>query len=146
MLVVVALLLLTYRSPVLWLLPLISAGAALMAAEGIIYLLARHGLTVSGDSGELLVILVLGASTDYALLLTARYREELHRHRDRHQAMAAALWKAGPAIVASAGTVIASMLCLLVADSGNISGLGPVAALGLAGGLLAMLTCCPPSW
>ena len=141
--VVIVLLLATYRSPVLWLLPIMSAGAALAAAEAVIYLLTRHGLTVSGDSGEILVVLVLGASTDYALLLTARYREELRRHQDRHQAMAAALRRAGPAIIASAGTVIAGMLCLLAASSGNISGLGPVAALGIAGGLLAMLTLLP---
>ena len=141
--VVIVLLLATYRSPVLWLLPITSAGAALTLAEAVIYLLTRHGLTVSGDSGEILVILVLGASTDYALLLTARYREELRRHQGRHQAMAAALRRAGPAIIASAGTVIAGMLCLLAADSGNISGLGPVAALGIAAGLLAMLTLLP---
>ena len=142
-LVVIMLLLVTYRSPVLWLLPMASAGVALTVAEAAIYLLARHGLTVSGDSAEILVILVLGASTDYALLLTARYREELRRQQDRHLAMAAALRRAGPAIVASAGTVIAGMLCLLAADSGNISGLGPVAALGIAAGLLAMLTLLP---
>jgi len=141
--VVIVLLLVTYRSPVLWLLPIMSAGAALAAAEAVIYLLTRHGLTVSGDSAEILVVLVLGASTDYALLLTARYREELRRNQDRHQAMAAALRRAGPAIIASATTVIAGMLCLLAADSGNISGLGPVAALGIAAGLLAMLTLLP---
>ena len=73
-----------------------------------------------------------GQAPTTRLLLTARYREELRRHQDRHQAMAAALRQAGPAIIASAGTVIAGMLCLLAADSGNISGLGPVAALGIA--------------
>src|SRR5262249_4153537 len=80
------------------------------------------------------------ASTDYALLLIARYREELRRHEDRHEAMAIALRRAGPAIIASAGTVIAGMLCLLVAQSADISGLGPVAALGIAEGLLGMCT------
>ena len=73
-------------------------------------------------------MLVLGAGTDYALLLVARYREELRRHEDRHEAMAEALRRAGPAIMASAATVIAGMLCLLVAESADISGLGPVAA------------------
>ena len=88
-------------------------------------------------------MLVLGASTDYALLLVARYREELRRHEDRHEAMAVALRRAGPAIIASAATVIAGMLCLLVAESADISGLGPVAAIGIAVGLLAMITLLP---
>jgi putative drug exporter of the RND superfamily len=141
--VVVILLLLTYRSPVLWLLPIASAFVALTAAEAAIYLLTKHGLTVNGQSGGILVVLVLGASTDYALLLVARYREELRRHTDRHEAMAVALRRAGPAIVASAATVIAGMLCLLVAQSADISGLGPVAAIGIGVGLLAMITLLP---
>jgi len=141
--VVVILLLLTYRSPVLWILPIASAGVALTVAEAVIYLLTKHGLTVNGQSAGILVVLVLGASTDYALLLVARYREELRRHTDRHEAMAVALRRAGPAIIASAATVIAGMLCLLVAESADISGLGPVAAIGIAVGLLAMITLLP---
>jgi RND superfamily putative drug exporter len=142
--VVIVLLLLTYRSPVLWLLPIMASGVALIIAEAVIYLLATHaGLTVNGQSGGILVVLVLGAGTDYALLLVARYREELRRHEDRHEAMAVALRRAGPAILASAGTVIAGMLCLLVADSADISGLGPVAAIGIAVSLLAMITLLP---
>ena len=94
--VVVVLLLLTYRSPVLWLLPIMSAGVALTVAEAVIYLLTQHAnLVVNGQSGGILVVLVIGASTDYALLLIARYREELRRHEDRHQAMAVALRRAG---------------------------------------------------
>lgn len=141
--VIIVLLLITYRSPVLWLLPIISAGVSLAAAEAVIYLLTKQGLVVNGQSGGILVVLVLGASTDYALLLIARYREELRRHSDRHEAMASALRRAGPAIIASAATVIAAMLCLLVADSADISGLGPVAAIGIAVGLLAMITLLP---
>jgi putative drug exporter of the RND superfamily len=141
--VVIALLLLTYRSPVLWLLPIASAGVALTVAEAVIYVLTRHGLTVNGQSAGILVVLVLGAGTDYALLLIARYREELRRHEDRHEAMAVALRRAGPAIMASAATVIAGMLCLMVADSADISGLGPVAAIGIAVGLSAMITLLP---
>jgi RND superfamily putative drug exporter len=82
--VVIVLLLLTYRSPVLWLLPIISAGVALTVSEAVIYLLVQHAnLTVNGQSGGILVVLVIGASTDYALLLVARYREELRRHSGR---------------------------------------------------------------
>ena len=141
--VIIVLLLLTYRSPLLWLLPIISAGVSLTVAQAVIYLLTKHGLVVNGQSGGILVVLVLGASTDYALLLIARYREELRRHEDRHEAMAIALRRAGPAIIASAGTVIAGMLCLMVAESADISGLGPVAAIGIAVGLLAMVTLLP---
>jgi putative drug exporter of the RND superfamily len=142
--VVIVLLLLTYRSPILWLLPIISAGVALATSEAFIYLLIQHaGLVVNGQSAGILVVLVLGASTDYALLLVARYREELRRHEDRHEAMAIAMRRAGPAIIASGLTVIAGMLCLLAADSADISGLGPVAAIGIAVGLLAMVTLLP---
>ena len=142
--VVIVLLLLTYRSPVLWLLPILSAGVALTVAQAVIYLLTQHAnLTVNGQSEGILVVLVIGASTDYALLLIARYREELRRHADRHQAMAVALRRAGPAIIASGLTVVAGMLCLLAAQSNDISGLGPVAAIGIAVGLLAMITLLP---
>jgi RND superfamily putative drug exporter len=142
--VVIVLLLLTYRSPVLWLLPILSAGVALTVAQAVIYLLTQHAnLTVNGQSGGILVVLVIGASTDYALLLIARYREELRRHADRHQAMAVALRRAGPAIIASGLTVVAGMLCLLAAESNDISGLGPVAAIGIGVGLIAMITLLP---
>ena len=115
--VVIVLLLLTYRSPTAWLLPVISAGVALTTAQAVIYLLAAHaGLTVNGQSAGILDVLVFGAGTDYALLLTARYREELRRHDDRHAAMAVAIRRAGPAIFASAGTVIASLLALSLAS------------------------------
>src|SRR6266542_4436975 len=97
-LIVIVILLFTYRSPVLWILPLACVLVALTAAQAVIYLLARHaGLTVNGQSAFLLTVLVFGAGTDYALLLVARYREELRRHPDRHQAMAVALHRAGPA-------------------------------------------------
>ncbi|MFD7906749.1 MMPL family transporter [Kitasatospora sp. NPDC059722] len=142
--VVIILLLLTYRSPVLWTLPLISAAGALVVSEAVIYLLAKHaGLTVNAQSAGILVVLVLGAGTDYALLLTARYREELRRHEDRHEAMAFALHRAGPAILASSATVVASMLCLLIAEMNSTRGLGPVCAIGVLVALTAMLTLLP---
>ncbi|MER8187697.1 MMPL family transporter [Kitasatospora sp. NPDC094015] len=142
--VVIILLLLTYRSPTLWLLPLLSAGVALFVAQAVIYLLADHaGLTVNAQSAGILIVLVLGAGTDYALLLTARYREELRRHEDRHEAMAYALHRAGPAILASSATVVASMLCLLVAEMNSTRGLGPVCAIGVLIALVAMLTLLP---
>ena len=141
--VVIVLLLITYRSPVLWLLPVISAGVALTTAQGLIYLLAKHGLTVNAQSAGILLVLVFGAGTDYALLLTARYREELRRHEDRHEAMAVALRRAGPAIIASAGTVIVSLLTLTIAGLNSTKSLGPVLAIGVVVALLAMMTLLP---
>jgi putative drug exporter of the RND superfamily len=141
--VVIVLLLITYRSPVLWLLPVMSAGVALAAAQGLIYLLARHGLTVNAQSAGILLVLVFGAGTDYALLLTARYREELRRHQDRHEAMAVALRRAGPAIIASAGTVIVSLLTLTIAELASTKSLGPVLAIGVVVALAAMMTLLP---
>jgi RND superfamily putative drug exporter len=142
--IVMVILLLTYRSPVLWLLPLTTVFIALTVAQAVIYLLARDaGLTVNGQSAFILTVLVFGAGTDYALLLTARYREELRRHADRHEAMAVALGRAAPAIVASAATVILSLLALLVAELSSTKSLGPVMAVGIAVGLCAMITLLP---
>jgi putative drug exporter of the RND superfamily len=143
MLVVIVILLLTYRSPMLWLLPISSAGIALITAEAVIYEAARHGLTVNALSVGILTVLVFGAGTDYALLLVARYREELRRNEDRHQAMQVALRRASPAILASASTVILGLLCLTFAETSSTSGLGPVAAIGVAVALATMLTLLP---
>ncbi len=88
-------------------------------------------------------MLVFGAGTDYALLLVARYREELRRHEDRHEAMAIALHRAGPAIIASGSTVIVGMLCLLLAQMNSTASMGPALAIGVAVGLLAMLSLLP---
>ncbi|MFF9037243.1 MMPL family transporter [Streptomyces sp. NPDC014892] len=144
MAVVIVMLLLTYRSPTLILVPLLAVIAALFTAQALIYLLAEHaGLTVNGQSAGILTVLVFGAGTDYALLLVARYREELRRHEDRHEAMALALHRAGPAVLASGATVVLSMLVLLAAEMNSTSGLGPVAAIGVAVALLAMMTLFP---
>src|SRR6201995_4250512 len=142
--VVILLLLITYRSPTLWLLPVVAAAVALTTSQAVIYLLAAHaGLTVNAQSAGILDVLVFGAGTDYALLLTARYREELRRHEDRHQAMRVAIRRAGPAIVASAGTVILSLLALTLAELNSTKGLGPVLAIGVGVALLAMITLLP---
>ena len=143
-LVVILVLLVTYRSPVLWLLPVVSSGVALIAAQAVIYLLAAHaGLTVNAQSAGILDVLVFGASTDYALLIVARYREELRRHDRRHAAMAEALRRAGPAIIASGSTVIVALLTLSIAELNATKSLGPVLAIGVAVGMLAMLTLLP---
>jgi putative drug exporter of the RND superfamily len=143
-LVVILILLFTYRSPILWLLPIISAAVAYTTAGGVIYLLAKYAdLTVNDQSQYILGILVIGAGTDYALLLVARYREELRRHEDRHEAMAFALHRAAPAIIASAATVVIGLMCLAFADLNSTAGLGPVLAVGVAVTLFVMVTFLP---
>ncbi|MGB8649779.1 MAG: MMPL family transporter [Mycobacteriales bacterium] len=142
--VVVLILLAVYRSPVLWLFPLICAGLAYGVAAGVIYLLAKADLlTVNGQSQGILTVLTFGAGTDYALLLIARYREELHLHARPWDAMRTALRGAAPAIIASAGTVILGLLCLLASDLSSNRGLGPVAAIGIACAAFTMLTLLP---
>ncbi|GEL97797.1 MMPL family transporter [Cellulomonas terrae] len=142
--VVIVILLITYRSPVLWILPVLSAGVALTVSQALIYLLAdNYDLTVNAQSAGILTVLVFGAGTDYALLLVARYREELRKHGDRHEAMALALHRASPAIIASGATVAIGMLCLLFATMNSTAGLGPVAAVGVGVAVLVMLTLLP---
>ncbi|MFB9235106.1 MMPL family transporter [Plantactinospora siamensis] len=142
--VVAILLLITYRSPSLWLMPLLAVGVASQLASAVVYLLIAHaGLVVNSANAGILTVLVFGAGTDYALLLISRYREELHRHSDRHVAMAVALRRAGPAVVASAATVAVGLLCLLAADLNSNQGLGPVGAIGVVAALLSMMTLLP---
>ncbi|MGI8680062.1 MAG: MMPL family transporter [Jatrophihabitans sp.] len=142
--VVIVILLFVYRSPVLWFFPLFSAGLALGASALVIYPLAKHGLiTLNGQSQGILSVLVIGAGTDYALLLISRYREELHEYQSRVDAMIAAWKGAAPAIGASAITVILGLLCLTFAELNSTSGLGPVCAVGIAATVLVMLTVLP---
>ncbi len=143
-LVVAVLLILTYRSPLLWLVPLTAVGVAAITSMGAVYALTQvFDFTITSMSSALLIVLVFGAGTDYALLLVSRYREELHRHERPIDAMLAALRGAGPAILASAATVAAGLLCLLFADLNSTSGLGPVGAAGIGAALLVMLTLFP---
>ncbi|QES51650.1 hypothetical protein DEJ50_31160 [Streptomyces venezuelae] len=142
--VVAVLLVLIYRSPLLWMVPLFAAGAANFLANATVYALHQgFGLTVTGQSTAVMAILVFGAGTDYALLLVARYREELRRHERPYQAMTAALRGCGPAVLASSGTVAAGLLCLLVADLNSSRGMGPIAAVGVLCALVAMTTLLP---
>ncbi|PJE94315.1 hypothetical protein CUT44_29075 [Streptomyces carminius] len=142
--VVTLLLILTYRSPVLWIIPLVAVGAAALTSMGTVYLLVKgFGIVVNDQNSALLTILVFGVGTDYALLLIARYREALHHHENVRVAMVHALRGAAPAIVASAATVVAGLLCLLAADLNSTSGLGPIGAAGILCALVAMLTLFP---
>ena len=142
--VVIIILLLTYRSPILWLFPLLSGVFALQLAQAIMYQLVEHAnVVVSGQSGGILTVLVFGVGTDYALLLVARYREELHNYEDKHEAMRVALGRSSPAVIASALTVMLATLGLLVSQLASNVGLGKIGAIGVACSLLAMTTLLP---
>lgn len=142
--VVAVILLFVYRSPVLWILPLLGALTALATAGGIVYLLAKDGLIdLDGQSQGILSVLVIGAATDYALLLIARYREELHHHDSRFVAMRAALKGVVEPIVASGLTVVAGLAVLGLSELKNVRSLGPVAAIGIIAAQFAMLTFLP---
>ncbi|MDX6699056.1 MAG: putative drug exporter of the superfamily [Solirubrobacteraceae bacterium] len=132
-----------YRSPIVAVIPIVVVGVAYTVAQAGIYLYAKSGATVSSDSTSILVVLMFGVGTDYCLLLVSRYREELRRTRDKHDAMRHAVTRAGPAILASGLTVALSMLVLLVAQTGSTHALGPVAAIGVVSALLAGLTLLP---
>ena len=142
-LLVFVLLILIYRSPIFLFIPLICVAFAEILSRTVGYGLSELGVTVNGQSSSILSVLVLGAGTDYALLLVARYREELRKHEDRHEAAALALGTAGPAIVASGMTVVAAMLCLTLAELNGTAGLGPIAAMGILVAMLSMLTLLP---
>jgi RND superfamily putative drug exporter len=140
---VIFLLIAIYRSPLFFLIPLAAVLFAETLSRSIGYGVSELGVTINGQSSSIMSVLVLGAGTDYALLLVSRYREELHRNADKHEAMRTALRSAGPTIFASAATVIAALLCLLIAKVNGTSGLGPIAAIGIACAALAMLTLLP---
>ena len=142
--VVAIILIIVYRSPILWILPLMSAGLALTLAGGVVYLLAKNDvITLDGQSQGILSVLVLGAATDYALLLIARYREELHLHESRFDAMKVAWRGVVEPIVASGSTVVIGLLVLLLSQLNNNRGLGPVGAIGIICSMITILTLLP---
>jgi RND superfamily putative drug exporter len=142
-LLVILLLALIYRSPLFLWIPLAAVGLAEQATRSFGYGLTQLGVTVNGEAASILSIIVLGAGTDYTLLLVARYREELRHHEDRYEAMGLALRTAGPTILASGATVMAALLCLTLAKVNGTAGLGPIGALGIAVAVLSTLTLLP---
>ncbi|CAB4731053.1 unannotated protein [freshwater metagenome] len=142
--VVAIILIVVYRSPVLWIIPLLSSLFALSTAGGIVYLLAKNDIIdVDGQSQGILSVLVIGAATDYALLLIARYREELHHHENRFDAMRAAYKGVWEPILASGSTVSISLLILLFSQLTNTAGLGPIGAIGIVCSMITILTLLP---
>jgi RND superfamily putative drug exporter len=132
-----------YRSVLVALSPLIVVFFAYTVTQALVYALAKSGATVSSNSTSILIVLMFGVGTDYCLLLVSRYREELRRIEDKHDAMARALRRAGPAILASGLTVSLAMLTLALADNKNTSSLGPVAAIAVFTAMVAGLTLLP---
>ncbi|MGW1769160.1 MMPL family transporter, partial [Streptomyces sp. NPDC002073] len=142
--IVIILLLVTYRSPVLWLFPILAVGFSSVLTQAATYLLAKYAdLPVDPQSGGVLMVLVFGVGTDYALLLIARYREELHVQEDKHAAMQTALRRSGPAILASAGTIAVGLACLALADINSSRSMGLVGVVGVLFAFVAMVTALP---
>jgi RND superfamily putative drug exporter len=142
--VVGLILIVVYRSPILWILPLFTAFTAETLAGAIIYVLAKHDIiALDGQSQGILSVLVIGAATDYALLLIARYREELHLHDSRFDAMKKAWRGVVEPIIASGSTVTLGLLVLLIAELKNSRGLGPVGAIGIVSSMFTVLTLLP---
>lgn len=142
--VVLVILLIVYRSPILPFVVLLTALFALAAASAVIYVLADNGvITLNGQAQGILFILVIGAATDYSLLVVARFREELRRTQYPVDAMGRTLRGTWEAIVASAGTVALGVMTLLLSELNVNRGLGPVAAIGVVFSMIAALTFLP---
>ncbi|CAN5327290.1 MMPL family transporter [soil metagenome] len=142
--VVAVLLIVTYRSPVLWIVPLAVVGTADGLAGAVVTALAKpFGITLDASVSGILSVLVFGAGTNYALLLVARYREELLKTEDRSVAMLTAVKSAGPAIAASGGTVALSLITLLFAELAGNRALGFACAIGVVVAILFALIVLP---
>lgn len=142
--IVALILIVVYRSPILWFFPLLCAVFAEALAGAVIYVLAKNEiLTLDGQSQGILSVLVIGAATDYALLLIARYREELHRHDSKYDAMRVALRGVVEPIIASGSTVTIGLLVLMLSQLNNNRSLGPVGAIGIVSAMFTMLTLLP---
>lgn len=142
--VVLVILLIVYRSPVLPLLVLTTAMIALTGAIIAVYAMAKsEWITLNGQTQGIMFILVVGATTDYSLLLVARYREELRRIESPYEAMRRAWRQSLEPITASAATVIAALLVLLMSDLRSLQAIGPAGAVGIVASVAAALTLLP---
>lgn len=144
LIVVFVILLVVYRSPLLPVIVLMSSMVALSGAIFVIWHMANAGwVMINGQVQGILLILVVGAATDYSLLYVARYREALTQYTSRWEATRAAWRGSLEPILASGGTVIAGLLCLLLSELSSNKALGPVAATGIVLSMLASLTFLP---
>lgn len=143
--VVTLLLIATYRSPVLWLVPLLVIGFADRVASAVGTAVAGlTGLSFDGSTSGITSVLVFGAGTNYALLLISRYRQELRRHSEHRDALRRAVRMAGPAILASNATVVLALLTLIFAATPSTRSLGALAACGLLVAAASVLVLLPP--
>jgi RND superfamily putative drug exporter len=143
-LTVLVILVLVYRSPLLPLMVLLASISALCAAVLASFYLAKTGVfKISGQVQGILFILVIGAATDYSLLYVSRFREALRENESVWSATKVAWRGSVGAILASGGTVIAGLLCLLLSDLASNKALGPVASLGIVFAVLVALTFLP---
>ena len=144
LLVVILILIVVYRSPFIWVLPIISALLANAMAGAVVYALANADIIVlNGQSQGILTVLVIGAATDYALLMIARYREELHNYESHFAALKVAWKGVVEPILASGATVSIGLLCLLLSELNSNRSLGPVGAVGIVACLVVLLTLLP---
>lgn len=144
LLAVFLILIVVYRSLLLPVAVLSTSLFALTVALLVNWWLAKWGvIMLSGQTQGILFILVIGAATDYSLLYVARYREQLRLHTDKWSATLAAIKGSFEPILASGGTVIAGLMCLLLSDLKSNSALGPVASIGIVFAMLAALTLLP---
>jgi putative drug exporter of the RND superfamily len=141
---VLILLLATYRSPVVAMVPVLVVALAYLIAAGVVYGLLQAGaFSVTGQATAILIVLMFGAGTDYCLLLVSRYREEFRATGDAGAAMARAAERSGGAILSAGATVVAAMLVLSLADYRATQSMGPVLALGVGVMVVAGLTLLP---
>jgi RND superfamily putative drug exporter len=144
---VLVILLVVYRSPILPVIVLVGVGFALALASAVVYPLAKgHHIELTGQGVSILSVLVIGACTDYALLLAARYRDELRHTASRFDAIRSTVRATAEPILASGATVIFGVMCLFFSDIKSQRGVGPVAALGIAASLLVALTFFPAAF
>lgn len=143
-LLVLIILLAIYRSPLLALVPLLGVGIAMRLSQGLGAMLADAGaITINSQTASIMTVLLFGVGTDYALIITARYREALREEPDRSLAMQSAMRGVGETILSSASTVVLAMLALLVAVSPALRAFGPYLALGVASMALVAFTFIP---
>lgn len=142
--IVAIILIFVYRSPVLWIVPLLVVAMGDSIAQAVIYLLAKSELlTLNGQAQGILLVLVFGVGTDYSLLLVSRFREELHNYESKYDAMRVTLRGVVEPVLASAATVAVGLLCLTFSELNSNKSTGPVSAIGVACAMVAVLTLLP---
>jgi putative drug exporter of the RND superfamily len=142
--IVSIILILVYRSPFLWLVPLSVVLFGDSLAQAVVYFIAREEwISLNGQAQGILLVLVFGVGTDYSLLLVSRFREELHYHESKYDAMRRALRGVREPIIASGATVAVGLLCLSFSELNSNKSTGPVAAIGVVCAMIAVLTLLP---